>query len=267
MPMSRADSRFEETTTAIDELLRISPVADPATVAREARGAKHRALKAAGVKAQVDCMLSAEATKALFSALPAGQFVSREVVAAYCDCSVLTLERRLKSKHNRLKDGELQGWKTALADPPPQCDARGYLRWSFVLKFAKAWDAERRAAKRLPARPRTNAARLKAVLQQQFRFLQHKNGAIEGAWGQGGVSVGKLLAILEAKGQLIALTPVEALSLPWANPTTRAPWDRAVSAVLADMTQAMEHGRAKGSASGIDQVMGHTRPAPRRRGL
>lgn len=265
--MSRADSRFEETTTAIDELLRISPVADPTTVAREARGTKHRALKAAGVKAQVDCMLSAEATKALFSALPDGQFVSREVAAAYCDCSVLTLERRLKSKHNRFKDGELQGWKTALADPPPQCDARGYLRWSFVLKFAQAWDAERRAAKRMPAKPRTNAARLKAVLQQQFRFLRHKNGTIECAWGQGGVSVGKLIAILEAKGRLVALSAVEALALPWANSAARVPWERAVKTALAEVEQIVAEGHAETSAIDIDHAAGAHPSASGRRGL
>lgn len=265
--MSRASNRFDETTTAIDDLLRISPVADLATVAREARAAKHRALKAAGVKAQVDCMLSAEATKALFSALPASQFVSREVVAAYCDCSILTLERRLKAKHNRLEDGELQGWKTALADPPPQCDARGYLRWSFVLKFSKAWDAERRAAKRIPAKPRTNAARLKAVLQQQFRFLQRKDGTIECAWGQGGVSIGKLIAILEAKGRLIALTPVEALSLPWANPATRAPWDRALANALVEIGQAVGQARARGSAASIEKVLARIPAAAKRRGL
>jgi hypothetical protein len=265
--MARAPSRFEETVTAIEDLLRISPVTDPTAVTREAEAAKHKALKASGVKAQVDCIRSTAATRELFSALRPSQFVSREVVAAFCDCSTLTLERRLKAKHSRVKDGKPEAWKIALLDPPPQRDARGYLRWSFVLNFAKAWDAERRASKPAPAKPRTNAARLKAALQQQFRFLQHKNGAIESAWGQGGVSVGRLIAILEGKGRLVTLTAVEALSLPWANLATRAPWDRAVTAVLADTARAIERGRAQGSAFDIDHAVGPARPAPPRRSL
>ena len=67
--------------------------------------------------------------------------------------------------------------------------------------------------------------------------------------------------IAAATAGLIDLTPVEALTLPWANPATRAPWDQAVSAALADMAQAMECGGAEGSASGIDQMMGRTQAA------
>ncbi|SFW28011.1 hypothetical protein SAMN02800691_0737 [Luteibacter sp. UNCMF366Tsu5.1] len=43
--MTRVTSRFDETTTAIDELLRVSPVDDPLTVASGVREAKSRALK------------------------------------------------------------------------------------------------------------------------------------------------------------------------------------------------------------------------------
>jgi len=43
--MTRAASHFDETTTAIDELLRVSPVDDPLAAASVAREAKSRALK------------------------------------------------------------------------------------------------------------------------------------------------------------------------------------------------------------------------------
>jgi len=260
--VSRAASRFDETTTAIDELLRVSPVADPQTVANGARAAKSRALKAIGVQAQVDCMLSAEATKALFSALDPNRFVSREVVAAYCDCSTLTLERRLKAKHNRVKDGEVQSWKKALQDPPPQCDARGYFRWRFVKAFAKAWDAERKRVAPVYTSKKKLAVQLMALLKAHFRFLKHRDGRIEAAWGQGGITVVRLIEILHAGGRLVALTAPEALAHPWANPAARAPWERAVAGALADMERVIAQGRAQTSAIGIDAALGSTRPAP-----
>ncbi|MDR6935330.1 hypothetical protein [Luteibacter sp. 3190] len=258
--MTRAASRFDETANAIDELLRVSPVADPLAVASGAREAKNRALKAIGVKAQVECMLSAAATKALFSALDSNRFVSREVVAAYCDCSILTLERRLKLKHSRVKNGELQSWRKALQDPPPHCDARGYFRWRFVKAFAKAWDAERKRAAPVYKSKKKPAVQLMALLKTQFRFLRHRDGNIEAAWGQGGITVVRLIEILHSGGRLVALTAPEALAHPWANPAARAPWERAVAGALADLERMIAEGRAQTSAIGISAAMGSTRP-------
>lgn len=258
--MTRAASRFEETTTAIDQLLRVSHAGGSLSVARGVRDAKGRALKAVGVKAQVDCMLSAAATQALFSALDSNRFVSREVVAAYCDCSILTLERRLKAKYNGMKDGKVHPWRKALQDPPPRCDARGYFRWSFVKAFAKAWDAERKASAPVYTSKKKLAVQLLALLKTQFRFLRHRDGTIEAAWGQGGITVVRLIEILHAGGRLIALTAPEALAHPWANPAARAPWERAVAGALADLERIIAEGRAQTSAVGIDAAMGSTRP-------
>lgn len=260
--MSRAASRFEETVTAIEDLLRISPVAKPEEVAREARAAKHKALKAVGVQAQVDCMLSDAATQALFSALDGRRLVSREVVAAYCNCSTLTLERRLKAKYSRTRNGKAETWKVALQDPPPACDARGYFRWDFAQQFAYTWEAERGASKSSRASKKKLAVQLLGLLKMQFRFLQHRDGTFEGAWGQGGITVFRLIEILHPGGRLVTLSAPEALALPWANATMRAPWDRAVAAALEELAQTIARGRAQTSALGVEGAIGAVIPVP-----
>jgi len=259
--MSRAASRVEETGTAIEELLWVTRSPDRETLTRAARATQREAMTVIPTKDRVHYLLDGVSVQRLFQSLGDDQLVSRSVAAAYCDCAILTLERRLAAKHGKPPEG----WRTSLVrKKPPACDARGYLRWSFVRALQAAWDLERNQAK-APFKPKgASGPRLMAALTRRFRFLRHADGTVEGAWGQGGVTVDRLIAILDAEGTLALMTPTDALALPWSNAAARAPWQGAVEALLSDAQSIVARGAALTRALELKAAVGTT-PRPTRR--
>lgn len=262
--MSRAASRVEETGTAIEELLWATRSPERATLTSSARAAQQEATTRIPAKDRIHYLLDAVSVQRLFQSLDGDQLVSRAVAAAYCDCAILTLERRLSAKHGKPPNG----WRHVLFKKrPPGCDARGYLRWSFVLALQATWDQERHQAK-APYRPKVAAGpRLLAALTRRFRFLRHADGSIESAWGQGGLTVARFIAILDAGGTLALMTPMDVLALPWANAAARAPWEAAVAALLDESQSVVAQGAALTRALEIEEIVGNSSRPTRRSGF
>ncbi len=261
--MGRVASRFEETKKAIRDLVLTTRSPDKEALIQGAAAAVYAAAKAGETEDSVHIMLDALSVHRLFEALDDDQWVSRKVVAAYCDCSSLTLDRRLIRLYAR---PPLTWSDTLKGDAPPSWSATRGFRWGFVRAFLTAWDAERAQAqapykKKVPSGPR-----LMAAFRRRYRFLEHADGSIESAWGQGGTTAARLIAILDAGGHLVALTAMEALARPWANGAARAPWQDAVKTALDELIASVDLGAAQTSALAIEAVLRGEAPSNTRPG-
>ncbi len=258
--MARDGNRGDETGIAIAHLLRVSAVrtgTSPADWAAAEQAAVR--MKDVADSERVNHVLDDRSVQALFDALPADEWVSKHVAAAYCQCSVLTLERRMAARWNTA-DAAWQ--KNLQSHRPPDFDHKRRYRWGFVRQFQR--EHEERPSRRRGPKPRQEMDLLVAALVRQHRFLIHADESIEAAWGQASLTRDRLIEILNAGGEVRALTAVAALASPWADAANRAPWSRGVTEAIASMQRAIDLGSAATQAISLVKTVGSGQARVRR---
>lgn len=260
--MPRTGTKATEAGTAIGELLALPAVRNGVTGGE--LNAADRALVAMNdVKAvdRVAHLLDDRSVQALFDALPAHQWVSTEVAAAYCRCSALTFERRLAARW----DTAVRGWRGVLQKVRPAAyRPKGCFRWGFVQRMQR--DHEERPARRRGPAPKMDP--LVAAFARRYRFLvEADKKTVVAGWGQAHLTVERIIEILDAGGGVRLLSAVDALARPWADAAARAPWHRGMTEALMGIQRRIDEGASATSARGLAETVGEAKPSVRRRGL
>jgi len=260
--MARDGNRGDETGIAIADLLRMPAVRTNATAADQ-RAAERAYITMSDMAPaeRVNHVLDDRSVQALFDALPVEQWVSKQVAAAYCQCSVLTLERRMAARWNTAE----QGWRGVLQKVRPAAyRPKGFFRWGFVRWMQREY--EERPARRRGPPPKMDP--LVAALARRYRFLvEADKKTVVAGWGQAHLTVDRIIAILDAGGGVLLLSAVDALARPWSDAAARVPWHRGMREALMGIQRRIDEGASATSALALAETVGEAKPGVRRRGL
>lgn len=246
-------TRWQSQDTTIRALYGLPPKASGRAATSARADAAQQA--AAGV------MLSHDSFRALFDGLDPASYVDGVIAACYLGVSRAVIERKLADTYGRGN----RSWRGALealdsgAPPGPALNDMRY-RWSFVTKditqllYREMTVASHRRDDlrlRTPERAKLQRVPLLSLgsISECVQFVVDRKKRVVGALGQAHIDASMLIGTIAEGGRLLALEPVQALSMAWTDIFARAAWETVVLEALLVQADAVRTTLARGRAA------------------